>query len=384
MVRTKPEGPWDSCPIYTHMLTLAQAAPAGSKDKATLGVYLGRLRAVIQRFEGRQLADIFCAGEESFTVMYSNVDWGGSSRQSWEGSYSVSTCAAYISAMLRAVREAKESHPAFREQFSEDLVKEWRAALDDVTDRADDARNHNKAGSEEQREGFVPYATLCALRDSLPISNPLRLYLAMSTLIPCQRGGEYASCRVYTKQLAAAPGGTANYVVLDATGTSYVHLRTFKTSKHYPSGIKIVLPPQLCQEIRTSLADTPREHLFVMEKKLQPWGNDRCFVNKMRLLLKTATRNRHATLQLVRRAYVTEAWRVIGLRQGSADPAVRAAAAQEQRQLAFCCAHSLTMHQKYRFDLDDGGQPELHQLVEATAPLSGQESAQPIACISLV
>lgn len=216
------------------------------------------------------------------------------------------------------------------------------------------------------------------MRDKLGASNPLKLWLAMSTMIPCQRAGDLANCRIFVG--LPSPSDIAshgdNYLVL-ATGT--LHLRRFKTAKCYPSGINILMPLKLCEAVIDSIRLQPRKHLFVKAKDATPYSDRKSFTNWLSVQLKRAFQNKDITAQLVRRAYITEAHARLQPALESPDPGTKALAREKLQNLAHCCAHSITTHMKYRFELDDGDRPILFA-VENTTPLAAVRAAGAIFC----
>lgn len=61
----------------------------------------------------------------------------------------------------------------------------------------------------------------------------------------------------------------------------------------------------------------------------------------------------------------------------SGDPGRVALAKAKMALIAHCCAHEVDTHQKYAFDLYDGGKPELLE-VAATSPLPPTVSVAPV------
>lgn len=141
---------------------------------------------------------------------------------------------AVLATAKHAMRERQRQHTAH-------YMTVWQAAHKSVQAKAKAAFNSNKALSEKQRIGFVPYSKLCAVRDSLPYGNQLRLWLAMSIMIPCARAGDYANCRLFfhapTQQELTSHAD--NYLVL-TTEAQYVHLRVFKQPAAIPMASKLL------------------------------------------------------------------------------------------------------------------------------------------------
>jgi hypothetical protein len=366
----KPVSPWSSTsllpddPLFDKMCELQQNPPAGV-TASTVKCYVNRLRRVRRQHNGLPVLAIICKAHEAISVLERNA----------ADHLSANTLTDDLGAVLATAKHAMSER--LREHTAHYMTV-WQAAHKRIQGQAMAAFNNNKA-SEKQRNGFVPYGELCAVRDSLPYGNQLRLWLAMSTMIPCARAGDYANCRLFfqapsQEELAAH---TDNYMVL-TKGAQYVHLRMFKTARCYPDGIKIAIPRSLGMEIAQSLNLNRRIYLFVQEKNAtKPYKNHKSFAGYLERNLKHALRNADATPQLVRRAWVTEAYARLRPGLESGDPGRVALAKAKMALIAHCCAHAVDTHEKYVFDLDDGGKPELLD-VAATPPLPPAAAVAPV------
>jgi hypothetical protein len=346
------------------MCELHKDPPAGVKP-STVQCYVTRLRRVRKQHSGLPLINIICKAKEAISLLEHNA--------------AVHLAANTLTDDLGAVlATAKHAMSERQREHTAHYMTVWQAAHKRIQGQAQAAFNSNKA-SEKQRDGFVPYSELCAVRDSLPYGNPLRLWLALSTMLPCARAGDYANCRLFfhapsQEELAEH---TDNYLVL-TTEAQYVHLRVFKTSRCYPNGIKIAIPHCLSVEIAQSLKMNRRHYLFVQEKDAaKPYAIHKSFAGYLEKHLKHALRNANATPQLVRRAWVTEAHARLRPALESSDPGRVELAKAKMALIAHCCAHAVDTHQKYAFDLDDGGKPELLE-VAATSPLPPAVSLAPV------
>jgi len=356
-------------PLFDKYAALQDRPPVGV-TAGTIAQNVKKLRSIRRQFGGAPLLEIISTSAAGVPRLEENAA---------KHDRSLNTLATEIGALLSAVKHAMGDRAKLH---TEHYMRAWQAGHGRIQAAAQAAFSCNRASTQKQRDGFVSYAELCACRDRLPLGDPLRLWLALATLIPCQRAGDYGVCKLFfaspsAEELTAHAG---NYMVLTATGQPFLHMRVFKTAKSYPGGIKLALPPRLCAEIAHSLAGH-RSYLFVQEKSPagEPYLIRGSFTRWLQRGLKKVLGNPHVTPQLVRRAYVTEAH--ARLRQGleSPDPATRALARERQAALAHCCAHSKLTHNKYKFDLDDGDRPVMLQ-VEATAPLSAAAACEPIAC----
>jgi hypothetical protein len=338
-------------------------SPPASLAPSSVATYLKRIRHVRVQFDGAPIITILCKGQEAIKQLEDNAQTYGNA---------ANTLVADLTAVLAVAKHVMSDRAT---ELASDYLQTWHCAHKRLQSSAQAAFQSNKA-TPRQREGFVPYQQLCQARDALTTSNPMRLWLAMSTMAPCQRAGDYANCRVFLDPPTPADNEAHgdNYVVLSKGA---LHMLLFKTKRCYPEGIVIQMPTRLCLEIVASLNANPRRYMFVKGRQNQPYTNRKSFTNWLEKNLKTVFRNPSITPQLVRRAYVTAAHASLRDALSSADPATRALAQQQQQNLAHACAHSITTHQRYRFDLDDGGEPEL-LMVEATTPLPVTAANAPI------
>lgn len=303
--------------------------------------YEDNLRRVRQQLDGARLIDIISQGRGTICVLQNNAR---------AGLVSANTLTADLASVLAAVKHAMSNRVKL---LTTHYVEIRQAAHKEAQEEAQAAFNSNKAVSEKQRNGFVGYAELCEVRDVLPANHPLRLWLALSTMIPCARGGDYGNCKIFHKEPTPEEleEHAENYVVL-TRNSQYVHLRVFKTAKCYPDGIKLGLPLRLCVEIVDSLAHNNRDYMFV-SKSGKPYATAKAFTNFLQRGLKNVLRNADATPQLVRRAYVTQKHARLKPRLNSSDPATAALAREQMALLARCCGHAVTTARKYAFELDD-------------------------------
>jgi len=347
-------------PVYD-MLQVKEKSPPVGLSASSIGRYLERIRRVRKQFDGIPLLKILCQGSAAVDRLQNNAA---------TNKLSPNTLTADVGAVLAAVKHGVSERT---QHHIEGYVKVWQSAHRLLQDAAQAPFDTNMATSQ-QRAGFVPYTQLCDVRDKLGASQPLKLWLAMATMIPCQRAGDLANCRVFVRPPSSTDTAQHgdNYVVL-ATGT--LHLHKFKTAMCYPDGITILMPVKLCAVIVESIKLQPREFLFV-KKDGSPYGTRKTFTTWLGGQLKRGLNNGDATAQLVRRAYITEAHARLRPSLESSDPASRALAKEKQQKLAHCCAHSISTHKKYRLDLDDGDKPVLFA-VQGTSPLA---AAGPVYC----
>jgi hypothetical protein len=314
---------------------------------------------------------VFCLGQEAVAIMLS---------LSLTRKQAVNTLSARLRAMLSAVKYGAGC-PEVQQRCTPELVAEWQELYKAIHDQASAAFEGNRAGSESQPDGFVPWQQLVRVWTALPHGDPARLWLAMSTLIPCQRAGDLGNCRIfYSEPTAEDLQQHAHNLVVLTPSTQYLWMRVFKTAKHYsPSdGIKVQLPPRLCWEIASSLAARPRRFLFTQKGSQEPYQLTKSFANYITMELKRALNNEHATAQLVRLAYITEAHKLLHPVLTSTDPKIRRLAQEKQAAVAHCCAHSITTHRKYRLELDDADSPLMLEIQEKVRPLSVLETQEPI------
>lgn len=147
--------------------------------------------------------------------------------------------------------------PKLKEKYPE-AYQGWTEARKQFQDNISDAYESNVA-TEKYEKGSVPWATFLEKRDSLSKGSLKRLLLCMYSMIPPTRR-DYGDVTIFEDVPETVPEGI-NYLVLCPSG-SFIGLQEYKTVKDYGHK-KIDLPSELVEEIRASLKDTPRKHLFV-------------------------------------------------------------------------------------------------------------------------
>jgi hypothetical protein len=200
---------------------------------------------------------------------------------------------------------------------------------------------HNSAPIERKRDFHTPtdkqaekggagmtMEQICARRDELADGSIEKLLIGMYTYIPPVRADYFAT------QIVPYGGvQTAENAVLfgdNEKGKASLLLRDFKTTHTYKKIYHPVLPDELVKQIRMSLAEFPREYLFVnadgqpfTRNAFQMWANrvlSRCFGVQF-------------TLTLFRHIYISSLGDVI--------------AVEELDQISRHMGHSLSMQTKY-------------------------------------
>lgn len=187
-------------------------------------------------------------------------------------------------------------NPTFKEQHGK-VYDEWRKVFDDAKTKVD-ARYESNKPTEKQVKGFVCYKDILTKRDSLPAGSIERLLLDMYTHIPPMRC-EYARVAIYRK--VPTTGAEPNYIhIRGKKGTMII--QRFKTDKHHKP-FDIDLPKPLMEDLLKSLADQPREWLFVNSRG-EPYES--VMYTQWTIRLFTKLFERPLTVALIRHSYINE------------------------------------------------------------------------------
>lgn len=175
--------------------------------------------------------------------------------------------------------------------------------------------------TERQQAGYMSYDELINIRDTL--TGQERLLFSMYLEIPPVRA-DY-----WNTKLVSEPIEGQNHIIGDT-----LCLVQYKTVEKYgPKRFK--LPEPLVEEINRSLAEYPREYLFVAAK-----GN--CFSSPTTFsfwannIIKKATENPHMTLTMFRHIYISRR-----------DLMTESMSVTEQEEIADKMCHSVAQQRQY-------------------------------------
>jgi hypothetical protein len=149
----------------------------------------------------------------------------------------------------------------------------------------------------------MPFAEVIKARNGLPKGDIGRLLLFMFTDMPPARGGDFHATRLYRDKGPAANSAAAkeNYIVMTG-GACNLYLNDYKTAAKYNT-IHQKLPPSICAELRTSLAQQPREYLFISPATGKPFSRSAFSLYAARLLKRIL--HKPVTLTILRHMYIS-------------------------------------------------------------------------------
>ena len=219
-------------------------APLSSVSKR---VYLQRLKVLMQELH-MNIAMLISTPQEV-------IEW---IRKTYS---SEQTQKSYISAILAVFR-----HNKGLKEKEQSAYKVWYEAFASIHNTIEERYKHNEP-TQKQKEVYVPFADIIRKRDELPRGSFERLLFAFYTYLPPLR------CDFNRVHICydSASDKEKNYITLHKDGTcGTLVLQEYKTQKSKEAFQKI-LPVELCNELRESLALHSREWLFV-DKKGQPFS----------------------------------------------------------------------------------------------------------------
>jgi hypothetical protein len=183
----------------------------------------------------------------------------------------------------------------------------WKKRHDDLA-RHQDAKVRRSKPEDKQIAKYTSYEEIEAKYDALKKTAPhgslrsSQYYLLLSVLVHLRpKRADLGAVQIFHD---TDPRRTdINYVVLRSTGTSYLAMNMYKTSKHYQT-VEEDLPEGLVRDIQQSLRRWPREHLFVKERGGGPMSN-----NTYSLFVQRAFEDmfgRATGVSLLRHIYISE------------------------------------------------------------------------------
>lgn len=241
-------------------------------------VYLERLKVLMQQ----HTVDLFTLVSEPKKY----IDWITTRYESDQ------TRKSYYSGVLALFRH----NPELKEQ-EKNAYLEWYAAFKEVHERIDEKYKHNEP-SQRQKENYVPFADIVAARDTLLKGSSERLLFSMYTYLPPLRC-DFNKVRIY-KGYTPSEEKEDNYIVMTQREAT-LYLNEYKTKNKASEPYQKKLPDSLVDELRASLAETPRTWLFIDNnqhpfhpKSFTKWAN-RIFARVLK---------KNMTISMIRHAFI--------------------------------------------------------------------------------
>lgn len=217
----------------------------------------------------------------------------------------------------------------FREKHKDKYDVWCKLVKKKIKDVIDSKYNANTP-TDRQIGAYISFETLTKKRDELPEGSIERLLLYMYTAIPPARN-DYYNLRIYYRKPKYDVG---NYIVFKQRKNSIIVLNEFKTAKTYES-ISIQVPPDLYDEIKTSLSKDPRDYLFVSTQNGKPYQSSNTFLRWANRTLKAIFQN-DMSLTTLRHIYISRR-----------DLQLETKSGIERKRIADTMGHSLNQQQRY-------------------------------------
>lgn len=237
------------------------------------------------------------------------------------GQHTLDAYYASIIALFIYNQKLRESNP--------ELYLKWKEFHENVRKPINDKYKSNEP-TERQKQAYVDFDDIVAIRDRLPKGSQERLLLMMYTEIPPVRSDYYKTQIVKTIDDA----NDDNFIVLD-NKHPYIVLKKYKTSKKY-GVIYIDIPNTLYQEILSSLKKNPREYLFVSTRTHKAYDQEGTFNRWANRKLKSIFGKKNFSISMLRHIYISR--RDLKLEEKSG---------LEQEQIAQLMGHSIEQQRKY-------------------------------------
>lgn len=230
----------------------------------------------------------------------------------------------FISAIVAHIQHELTTHKNYNA-----MMTTWKQ-LQKENQKPINARHHIGEPTERQKEKVIDWATVCKVRDELPLSST-KILLAMYSYIPPQRGGDFYDCKVYETDPKAREG---NYLVLEP-GKECLVMNDYKTEKVYGHH-RIPLVEPLIKLLNEYWSKYKNHHdaLFVKSEKEEPYTRSMFSAWAIRRL--TEAFGKPMTLTVIRHAFISA--------QDFNKPV------KELKATAAAMGHSMGLQQAYRWE----------------------------------
>jgi hypothetical protein len=262
---------------------LAKAFP----NQKTRENYASRLNALLKNLEEPRLLDILQNPERFYPKIQAAYP-------------SITTRKNVLTAMMTLFREDEE--------LSKDTATQtkWKRLHEDLH-RHQDAKIKRSEPADKQIAKYTSFEEIEAQYETLKKSSPHSTnrksfqYLLMSILVHLRpKRADLGNVAIFRDR--DPNRSDINYVVLRSTGSSFLAMNLYKTSKHHQT-VEEDLPEGLVRDIEQSLARWPRGYLFVKEDG-EPMSNN----TYSRFVMRTFEElfGRATGVSLLRHIYITE------------------------------------------------------------------------------
>ena len=221
-------------------------------------------RLVLQSRETGDLIDLIQSGQPLMRIISST--WGDKSP------YTVCT---KVSSITSAIKHASQT---FDQASLEATRAFWGRKLADMTAALRDKERDN-VQNEREAQSMLTFAELdtaisaCDASHSNLQSSQERLWLIISRHVPAKRS-DWGKILVVDNRDMVDPDTNAILVPSDARQSTVLILNQYKTATTYGQ-YEEVMPTLVAREIRTSLENIPRSHLF-LDSRGRPWAKSVC------------------------------------------------------------------------------------------------------------
>ena len=193
-------------------------------------------------------------------------------------------------------------------------------------------RYDNNEPSARQKDAYMPYADVIHKRDSLDHTSIDYFLLCLYTMIRPLRA-DFGNVKILKSEPKGEAQQKGNYIVIKSTYARLV-LNDFKSKRAHMSQYNKVLPRDLENVIKESLARSPRTHLMVSPRTGEPFLRDNTYIVFVNRLLERAL-GRPVTISMLRHIYVS-----------SLD--MNALTSGEKKELSAEMLHSVETNDRYR------------------------------------
>ena len=246
--------------------------------------------------------------------------------------------AQYIAPLMFIIN----NHASFntRSGANKGLRQQW-LAVREIIEKPDEEISIEHQPTERQKNGYIPFNELCAIRDALPDGSYKKLLLSMYTMIEPLRS-DFVATRIYWYPPDPVTVEASNYIVLGPHPIPRLFLNEYKTKGIYGQRV-LDLPQQLVDQIQMSLDKNPERNLLFPSIRSGSPFTINAFNKWANRLLKDICHNEYINLTQLRHIYLSRD-----------DLGITTKTNGERRQVALKMCHSIGQQLQYKLDYDGG------------------------------
>ena len=217
--------------------------------------------------------------------------WGATKKGKVYDTLSTSTLRSYPATIIGTISKHIDL-----QEIMPNILQEWKNVGNKLDEPDYDRRMEGRMNARQEK-AYIPWEHIIAIRDRLPEGMD-RLLISMYTMIPPRRN-DYYQLKIFEDK-PPSDDYDGNYIVLG--DINQIVINESKTSNKYGTVITNI-PPELLDQIRSSIDKYPREYLFQSDTGAI---YTRVHSNKVfNTVFKRVFKNKGFSITMFRHSYVT-------------------------------------------------------------------------------